>query len=179
MLYYLHLSNSFLRIFCFDNEVVNHKSRRISIAVNKKSKNTWECVSGVCLSLFGRQQYSLYLWTQTLTIMARCVSADDSSKELWVMPLDSGNSCLAGCRGICPGPHQLHGQVTVGRITCSYTWGKLNERCQGHQPGWWRGCASDYDGGDKSDAKQIWYEATLIKCELKIVTLPPSLRAMC
>lgn len=49
--------------------------------------------------------------------MARRVRTDDGTKEAGVMPPDPGNGRLAGCRGICPGPHQLHGQETVGRVT--------------------------------------------------------------
>lgn len=50
--------------------------------------------------------------------MTGCVGTDDGPKEIGVMPLDSANGSLTGFGGICPGSHQLHGQVTVGMMVC-------------------------------------------------------------
>lgn len=50
--------------------------------------------------------------------MTRQVGTDDGAEEVRVMPLDSADGGLAGDGGVGSSPHQLHGQVAVGVITC-------------------------------------------------------------
>lgn len=82
--------------------------------------------------------------------MTRQVGTDDGSEEPRVMPLDSADGGLAGDGGVGSGPHQLHGQVTVGVIACGKQTGKDNERRRGQSPRWWQG--AKIMAAHKSDA---------------------------
>lgn len=84
--------------------------------------------------------------------MTRQVGTDDGSEELRVVPLDSADGGLAGDGGVGSGPHQLHGQVTVGVIARGKQTGKDNERRRGRLPGWWQG--PEIMARDKSDGRR-------------------------
>lgn len=87
------------------------------------------------------------------------------------MPLDSGNGSLAGHGGICPGPHQLHGQVTVGMIACGKHQAGLTSAIRATNQDDDRDVL-DIMAWDKSDANKCQCQEIVIKYDLKKWNIP-------
>lgn len=85
-----------------------------------------------CLS---RHLHTVPQRASALTVMTCQVGTDDGSEELRVILLDPADGGLAGNGWVGSGPHQLHGQVTVGVIARGEQTGEDNERRRGQLPG--------------------------------------------